>query len=749
MGADLDGPRANHAYVMPSNAIGDMVATLEVAQDLSALTLADSDLDWDGFLPLYRDVLAVYDGRVAAIPAQGMMMQLYYRRDLLAAAGLQPPRTWSETVAYAAKFNGTDLNGDGAPDYGICLWRLTCDALPMSFVAILASLAQSKGRHTGLFFEPESMRPVWETAAWEAAVELARNLTLYAAPITDEPPSPIAPCFSQPLFGQGRCAMALAQPGQFKSGSSPGNPFSVVRGKIGSSILPGSERVLDWQLNALLPCDPDRCPFANLHSTSSLAVASGSNTRRLLSPQVAAATSSPVRPRHLSNVLRVVARSLLAGTAAGAVAGQPAASAAPATMWVNHAPYAASGGQSIFISRRQSEAQRLATYTLVVQMVRDAGDWPLVAGPGSEFGPTRHEHLLGDESYSRWAEYGYHPDDLASFLAATRESLESGNVALDLRAAGAFPVFKDALNEVAALITNTSMPLDSVLQATRALLTERMAAAISGDLGASYRASIRFIIPKKLPGDPLGGSKNQTTKAVVAAVVVVVGVVLLASVAAAIWVRRRRAHYNQRHFGPIVAPGAAAATTLCLTDIQDSTRLWESLPEAVMSRSLQLHNTCVRRCATAHNGYESSTEGDSFLLAFHCAQDALAFCLALQDELPTLPWPAELLAVGRWELVIAGQVDPCRPLWLVDAGMEAAVPPWRWPAARLGAGALSRAQQLLTDGPPADDSTGAAAAVNTLRTVPRLGTAALATVMRGRSTTTSMYDRARMVQQAR
>lgn len=51
---------------------------------------------------------------------------MYYRRDVLAAHNLTVPRTWDDFLAVAAKTNGTDMNGDGRPDYGVCLQRPRC-----------------------------------------------------------------------------------------------------------------------------------------------------------------------------------------------------------------------------------------------------------------------------------------------------------------------------------------------------------------------------------------------------------------------------------------------------------------------------------------------------------------------------------------------------------------------------------------------------------------------------------------------
>lgn len=40
----------------------------------------------------------------------------------------------------------------------------------------------------------------------------------------------------------------------------------------------------------------------------------------------------------------------------------------------------------------------------------------------------------------------------------------------------------------------------------------------------------------------------------------------------------------------------------------------------------------------------TTTQGDSFLIAFHTPKDALGYCLAVQSDLLQAPWPEELLA---------------------------------------------------------------------------------------------------------
>lgn len=49
-----------------------------------------------------------------------------------------------------------------------------------------------------------------------------------------------------------------------------------------------------------------------------------------------------------------------------------------------------------------------------------------------------------------------------------------------------------------------------------------------------------------------------------------------------------------------------------------------------MDTALEMHNCCVRRMVAAWRGYECHTEGDSFVLAFHAAKDAVACALEVQ-----------------------------------------------------------------------------------------------------------------------
>lgn len=47
----------------------------------------------------------------------------------------------------------------------------------------------------------------------------------------------------------------------------------------------------------------------------------------------------------------------------------------------------------------------------------------------------------------------------------------------------------------------------------------------------------------------------------------------------------------------------------------------------VMGRAMSLHNNAVRKAAWTHFGFIVGQEGDSYILAFSDALDAVAFCL--------------------------------------------------------------------------------------------------------------------------
>jgi class 3 adenylate cyclase len=84
--------------------------------------------------------------------------------------------------------------------------------------------------------------------------------------------------------------------------------------------------------------------------------------------------------------------------------------------------------------------------------------------------------------------------------------------------------------------------------------------------------------------------------------------------------------------------------TLVFTDIEGSTRIWESRPELARN-ALRAHDAVMRSTLHRHGGYEVKTEGDAFMIAFPTALNAVKFCLDAQRQLHDHPWSPELLAL--------------------------------------------------------------------------------------------------------
>eukprot|EP01061_Rhynchopus_euleeides_P017487 TRINITY_DN29062_c0_g1_i1.p1 TRINITY_DN29062_c0_g1~~TRINITY_DN29062_c0_g1_i1.p1 ORF type:complete len:669 (+),score=252.49 TRINITY_DN29062_c0_g1_i1:285-2009(+) len=83
---------------------------------------------------------------------------------------------------------------------------------------------------------------------------------------------------------------------------------------------------------------------------------------------------------------------------------------------------------------------------------------------------------------------------------------------------------------------------------------------------------------------------------------------------------------------------------IVFTDIQSSTKLWEACP-AGMKVALKVHNSVIRECIERFHGYEVKIIGDSYMVAFDKATDAVDFSLSVHECLYESDWPADILQV--------------------------------------------------------------------------------------------------------
>ncbi|KAL6756705.1 hypothetical protein V8C86DRAFT_3026625 [Haematococcus lacustris] len=134
------------------------------------------------------------------------------------------------------------------------------------------------------------------------------------------------------------------------------------------------------------------------------------------------------------------------------------------------------------------------------------------------------------------------------------------------------------------------------------------------------------------PSPPLAGGPALSTPLLATVIAVPVGLCLAVMVLLVVIIThlRRNAKLQRSLLGHVLPPAAGDKATLVITDVQGSSKLWETLPAGVMEASMKVHDELVRRLALDSSGYEWATEGDSFLLCFHTPQAAVAFATQLQ-----------------------------------------------------------------------------------------------------------------------
>src|SRR5215213_4386365 len=84
--------------------------------------------------------------------------------------------------------------------------------------------------------------------------------------------------------------------------------------------------------------------------------------------------------------------------------------------------------------------------------------------------------------------------------------------------------------------------------------------------------------------------------------------------------------------------------TFLFTDIEGSTRLWESNSQA-MQEALARHDELLRTAIEARGGYVFKTVGDAFCAAFGTATDAAEAALACQRALLEEGWTEDVGAI--------------------------------------------------------------------------------------------------------
>jgi multiple sugar transport system substrate-binding protein len=349
------GTNSYEGFVFAPQWMGDFIVP-GYLEDLTPFVGADDAIQWDDIGQFFREFSATYNGQVYTIPLDGDFQMVYYRSDVLEAAGLEPPTTWDEYLAVAEAVHGMDMNGDGEGDYGSCIGKARSNQAYWFIYSIAAGALQAQGTSEGAFFDTTTFEPLVNNPAFIRALEVYQATTAFGPP--DE--LNIGVGDTRTLFTGGRCALTLDWGDIGPLAVDPEQ--SIVQDLVGSIITPGWTQVLDRSTGELVACDDTTCPYA--------------------------------------------------------IDG------------VNYAPFAAFGGWSGGVSAALDDLTTQATYDFFSYMSQPAQANVDVTIGRTGFNPYRISQF---ENLQPWIDGGFSEAAAQDYLGAIGDSLNSPNMALDLR----------------------------------------------------------------------------------------------------------------------------------------------------------------------------------------------------------------------------------------------------------------------------------------------------------------------------
>jgi multiple sugar transport system substrate-binding protein len=225
-------------------------------EDLTPYVAADPLINEADIAPYFREVNQKIGGATKLITVDGDFQMVYYRDDILTAAGLSAPDTWEEYLANAKAVHGQDMNGDGEADFGSCIFKKRNAQSYFAISTVAAGAVQSKGTAEGLFFDLTTMKPKINNAAWKAAFELYKATGEFGPP--DELNQDIGDTRS--LVKAGRCAQTIDW-GDIGPLSIQ-DDATAIKDKMFAVMNPGWTSVLDPATGEMVACDATTCPNA-------------------------------------------------------------------------------------------------------------------------------------------------------------------------------------------------------------------------------------------------------------------------------------------------------------------------------------------------------------------------------------------------------------------------------------------------------------------------------------------------------
>jgi multiple sugar transport system substrate-binding protein len=225
-------------------------------EDMDPYIAKDTKIDMNDIAPYFRDFGQKIGGKTKMLMVDGDFQMVYYRKDVLEKAGLQPPKTWQDYVDVASKIHGQDYNGDGEADYGSCIFKKRNAQSYFAIQTIAASFVQTQGTAQGFHFDNATMKPIINNEAWKKAFELYKETGKYGPP--EELNMDIGD--TRAVFKAGRCGLLIewGDPGTLQLDADA----EKVKGLIYAVSAVGSKEVLDRATGKLVPVTKENAPHS-------------------------------------------------------------------------------------------------------------------------------------------------------------------------------------------------------------------------------------------------------------------------------------------------------------------------------------------------------------------------------------------------------------------------------------------------------------------------------------------------------
>jgi multiple sugar transport system substrate-binding protein len=224
LNSELRGRSGNVSFFVVDAGNLSLYQTAGALQSLDAYLSDPKFPDWDAkdYSPSVLDMLAQRKGQMFALPANGDVQTMYYRKDLFDAAGLKAPKTWAELYDAAKKLRKGDV--------WAAAWEMTGRYAAIRFGNALAPGLTwlDKDMRLSALRDPRTIEimNIW--------VRLMKEELIPADTLSLDPRG------VETLFATGRAAiLPIAWPSQIAIFEDPTK--SKVVGNVATAVVPGGE----------------------------------------------------------------------------------------------------------------------------------------------------------------------------------------------------------------------------------------------------------------------------------------------------------------------------------------------------------------------------------------------------------------------------------------------------------------------------------------------------------------------------